>query len=513
MSFARNFALGQQIAQTALDTYETVREKSRLRAIAEAKPTEIENAYTTQDAEHLRAIANAKGAQGNPYYTLQANPDGSYGLKPNFEYTDQDGQMVQPGGVASTFAPRSRVVEFLGTRYAPEDLNEDRIAGIRARAMADVVAERDPVRGLQMRQSIKASERDDIRFGWEQDRQPLTQRKLEQEVRQGELAVADAESARAWKEGFGKAMAAYTGSPEQIAATVPYVNTSSRSITMDAPDPKTGLVNMSVVKPDGSSVFMQLNRADQARLYAAATMMETHPVEALREISAVNKDLAEAVARENQLTNFLAGNRNDVAAKNHKMWVDNQGLGLRLREAGRPNIQLIGTDANGQPVYVDVNRLRPGADGRVQLPAGVTPMRLPQSLSDAEMIAYERAIEQVAALPPDAPPGAAAEIFRRYGLDPQRFMGNAGLPTSHRFGGGGGGGGGGGSGGLAPSGRLTPIPPPDVTRPSRLPAYGNPANFERRSERGLFGGVNYYYFDPATGRKLTLEEYNRLLGR
>ena len=193
MSFARNFALGQQIAQTALDTYETAREKSRLRGISEAKPTEIENAYTSQDAEQLRALANAKDAQGNPYYNLQANPDGSYGLKTNFEYQGQDGQMVQPGGVATTFAPRSSVVEFMGTRYAPEDLNEDRIAGIRARAMADVVAERDPVRGLQMRQSIKASERDDIRFGWERDQQPLKQKQLEQSVRGGEIDLGQKE--------------------------------------------------------------------------------------------------------------------------------------------------------------------------------------------------------------------------------------------------------------------------------------------------------------------------------
>jgi hypothetical protein len=193
MSFARNFALGQQIAQNALDTYDTAREKSRLRSISEAKPTEIENAYTTQDAEQLRALANAKDAQGNPYYNLQANPDGSYGLKTNFEYQGQDGQMVQPGGVAATFAPRSSVVEFMGTRYAPEDLNEDRIAGIRARAMADVVAERDPVRGLQMRQSIKASERDDIRFGWERDQQPLKQKQLEQSVRGGEIDLGQKE--------------------------------------------------------------------------------------------------------------------------------------------------------------------------------------------------------------------------------------------------------------------------------------------------------------------------------
>lgn len=193
MSFARNFAFGQQIAQTALDTYETAREKSQLRGILEAKPTEIENAYTTQDEEQLRALANAKDANGNPYYSLETNQDGSYGLKANFSYPGQDGQMVQPGGLVATFAPRSRVVEFMGKRYAPEDLNEDRIAGIRARAIADVVAERDPVRGLLLHQSIKADERNDIRFGWERDQQPLKQKQLEQSVRVGEIDLGQKE--------------------------------------------------------------------------------------------------------------------------------------------------------------------------------------------------------------------------------------------------------------------------------------------------------------------------------
>lgn len=193
MSFARNFALGQQIAKEALDTYYAARERKRLEDIASAKPEEIQNAYTSQDAEQLRAIANAKDPNGNPYYSLEANADGSYGLKANFAYAGQDGQMVQPGGIATTFAPRAAVVEFMGTRYAPEDLNEDRIAALRARAMADVISERDPVRGLQMRQSIKASERDDIRFGWERDQQPLKQKQLEQSVRGGEIDLGQKE--------------------------------------------------------------------------------------------------------------------------------------------------------------------------------------------------------------------------------------------------------------------------------------------------------------------------------
>lgn len=381
MSFARNFALGQQIAQTALDTYYDAREKARLRAIGEAKPEEIQNSYTTQDAEQLHALANAKDAQGNPYYNLEANADGSYGLKANFAYAGQDGQMVQPGGIATTFAPRTAAVEFMGTRYAPEDLNEDRIAALRARAMADVISERDPVRGLQMRRSIKSDEREDERFSWERQQQPLKQRGLEQQVRQGEIAVADAESAQAWKKGFGEAMAQYTGSQEQIAETAQYVNKNSRSITMGAPDPKTGLMNLSVVTPSGDSVFLQLNRADQARLYAAATMMRAHPMEALKEMSAVNKDLAEAFARENQLTKFLVDNTNDVVAKGHKMKVDEEELGIKrteannrgayYRAAGRNRMEFV--NDKGETVVLDMSLVPVDQNGQYQIPPGLRP--------------------------------------------------------------------------------------------------------------------------------------------
>lgn len=397
MSFARNFALGAQVAGDLLDTYYDAREKSQLRKLSQATPEEIQNAYTTQDAEQLRALANAKDANGNPYYSLEANPDGSYGLKANFSYAGQDGQMVQPGGIATTFTPRSTVVEFLGNRYAPEDLNEDRIAALRARAMTDVISERDPVRGLQMRRAIKSDEREDERFSWERQQQPLRQRGLELQVQKGEIDVADAESARAWKEGFGKHLASYTGSPEQIAAAVPYVNTRSRSITMGTPDPKTGLMPMSVVTPDGNSVFLQLNQADQARLYAAGMMLKTHPVEALKEMSAVNKDLAEALARENQLTKYLVDNNNDVVAKGHSMRVDDQRLALARQQSATPQWELFVDRETGRLVPVDLRSIPRGEGGTGILPGNLVkpskplaPVERAKAISDLVDAGYSK---------------------------------------------------------------------------------------------------------------------------
>lgn len=419
MGFARGFLIGQQIAQGALDTYEKTRERRLLSEYANAKPEEIRNAYTSQDAEQLHAIANAKDAQGNPYYSLEANPDGSYGLKANFSYAGQDGQVVQPGGLVATFAPRSTVVEFLGNRYAPEDLTPERMEALRYRAMANVVAQRDPVVGLQMWRGLRADERADKEFAWKEQQQPLQLRRLEQEVRSGGLSLADAESAQAWKKGFGEHLASYTGSPEQIAAIAPYVNSNSKSITLGDPHPETGLVNLSVVKPDGSAVFTQLSRADQARLYAASRMLKTHPAEALKEISAVNKDLAEAVERENQLTKFLADNINDVAAQGHRMNVNERELGIRAAEAdnrrayyaraGQNILEFV--DEKGQVRLVDTSALPRDQAGNVITPAGLRP-KTAKPFSPADYAATVRSFVE-AEIPLEEARRQADQLFGR----------------------------------------------------------------------------------------------------
>jgi hypothetical protein len=59
--------------------------------------------------------------------------------------------------------------------------------------MADVVAERDPVRGLQMRRALKSDEREDERLSWERQQQPLKQKQLEQSVRGGEIDLGQKE--------------------------------------------------------------------------------------------------------------------------------------------------------------------------------------------------------------------------------------------------------------------------------------------------------------------------------
>lgn len=375
MSFARNFALGQQIAQTALDTYETAREKSRLRGISEAKPTEIENAYTSQDAEQLRALANAKDAQGNPYYNLQANPDGSYGLKTNFEYQGQDGQMVQPGGIATTFAPRTAAVEFMGTRYAPEDLNEDRIAALRARAMADVISERDPVRGLQMRRSIKSDERDDIRFGWERDQQPLKQKQLEQSVRGGEIDLGQKERQLLVQQAEDVAL----NLPEdQVrSALTEYLNTNKSDLPlfmlgktkdgfiMAERDPQTGVLGEQFQVPLAVGRKLVVGRQLAEKGFGR---------EALQYLTGVDDNINAIIDRYTKNMLDAARVNNDATYRSGQLRISQQQAdqtGAYYRAARRDRMEFV--NDKGETVVLDMSRVPVDQNGQYQIPPGLRP--------------------------------------------------------------------------------------------------------------------------------------------
>jgi len=137
------------------------------------------------------------------------------------------------------------------------------------------------------------------------------------------LAANDIGSARALEgEGrqinedsiFARRLKEYTGSDDQVAATRVYLNQNSQRISIGAPD-KNGMVRLSVVRPDGEADFLKLTRQDQAKLYAAAGLMEANPTRALGMMAEVNKELAAAVAADNGLAGTLAGNANDVAGR------------------------------------------------------------------------------------------------------------------------------------------------------------------------------------------------------
>lgn len=155
MRFARNFMMGQQIAQNALDTYEMARRKASLAEVMGSTP-EQRQGFTEEQAGDLHAAA----ASGQYDIGIKTNADGtfaSYTVTPKADPT-QTGTVAMQG-----------VTDFLGKRYAGT-LDEGQIMGARQRALAGVLMKNDPIQGMRMLRDLKTDERDDARW----DRQTKT---------------------------------------------------------------------------------------------------------------------------------------------------------------------------------------------------------------------------------------------------------------------------------------------------------------------------------------------------
>lgn len=146
---------------------------------------------------------------------------------------------------------------------------------------------------------------------------------------------------------FKERVKGYKGTPEQIDETMVYVNQMSKSITMGEPD-KDGFAQLSVVKPDGKAVFANLTRQDQAKIYAAAGLMELNPQRAFDMMAQVNKDLAVAVAADNNMNVSLANASNDVVSKKGTLANQRAKLGI-----DREELDVKRALANAQARYYD----------------------------------------------------------------------------------------------------------------------------------------------------------------
>lgn len=315
MSFARNFALGQQIAKTAMDTYDQARQQKEFADIQNAKPEEF-SGYTAQDGDQLAAIANARDPQGNPYYTLEAQPGGQYGIRSNFQVQGADGQMTTPAQVG---IGQRRVSNFLGQRYDAEQLTPERMEGLRARAMAGAVSKTDPIRGMGLMQSIKSGERDDTRFDWEKQGQPLKQRAAELQIagaERGERQGVRTDRVQAVMDQGAKM------TDDEVADMFPQLN--SRALAglpiYDAgdvigPDGKpTGFRTVRVAGPDGKSKLIDLSPAQQRSMVNGYLLQkEGFGAEALAQLSSAGKDIADTVDRYNRTVATTTTSSNEAA--------------------------------------------------------------------------------------------------------------------------------------------------------------------------------------------------------
>lgn len=123
----------------------------------------------------------------------------------------------------------------------------------------------------------------------------LYQKGQEQIVRDvaNDLRSEYAQRARQAKDGDAQALA-------DVDKSMELLNETSSFITFGERDPKTGVIQASIVRPDKKGLFLKLSVLDQAELYAASKLLRTHPEEAYRMAAGVNKTLAEVIKAESE---------------------------------------------------------------------------------------------------------------------------------------------------------------------------------------------------------------------
>lgn len=122
--------------------------------------------YTQPQTEQIQALSEAKDQHGNPYYTLDANPDGSYGLKTNFAYQGADGGTQAAGTTFDTLKPEgaSGQVKYLDKTYDKAAFTPEVKRNALARAQADLAGRFDVQRGADMHASLDKREQDNKLF-------------------------------------------------------------------------------------------------------------------------------------------------------------------------------------------------------------------------------------------------------------------------------------------------------------------------------------------------------------
>ncbi len=197
-----------------------------------------------------------------------------------------------------------------------------------------------------------------------------------------------------YEDGFnGHMKTALSADDKQRAALfdplVGYLNDNNKQITMGDPDAK-GFRDLAITTAGGKAMFARLSRQDQAKLYAAHMMMESNPTKAMAVMQSVNKDLAAAIAADNNLYGDLTKTNNDTAGKRHTAQhqddklaadinFDNGRLGIMRQQqkaaekrADNESWEVIGTDpATGRPVLMNRhNGTQKFGDGNVILKGG-----------------------------------------------------------------------------------------------------------------------------------------------
>jgi hypothetical protein len=397
MSFARNFAAGQEIAQRGIDTYRDAKQRRALGRVADAKPEESQG-YTAQDGEHLSAIANAKDADGNPYYSVEPGANGGYGIRSNFQVQGDDGSMGTPG--MAPMGPRT-VTDFLGQR-TEGSLSAGGIDAARGRAYADVISSTDPVKGLQMRRDAATMERENARFQAEEEMRPLQRRAAELQVSGGErnervgvrsdlLTTIDDQIAQMPDD----ALKVYASQVNTNNTDLPmlFIGKTKDGFQFLSRDPKTGEPG---TKPMTYSAA-QMRDLARVSIYASAGFGK----ESQNLLKETSKELYDMLYKDAQLTETTVRSGNDALGKQTGLELDRAKLadaqrrtGVAANQAGTQSRNLKEyVNAKGETVLVDTSMLRAGPDGVVPIPAGLRPKTARPEISTRDLLGYSTELQ------------------------------------------------------------------------------------------------------------------------
>lgn len=338
MSFAQNFALGQQIAQSAIDAFEKNRKRKEIRDIQNASANPVEGmAYTSDDASQLSALANAKDPNtGKNYYNLEANADGSYGVRPNFASQNADGTTLEAGGLATTLQPRSGVVEFMGKRYDAGDLGADKIEALRNQALANTIMRYDPEKGIGLRLQMSAEDRAQKAEGraaeshqWNADDRPMRQRLLQQQVDKGaydERKWSRDEKVQSIRDEVAKM------SEEQLQLYAQKLNTNGSDLPFLYVGKNKSGYQFTTIDPSTGEVLGKqhsLSAADLRQMATASALgMAGFGDESMTLLRQANKDIAEQIDRHNRVTQSVVSSQNSALSSGRQDARADEQLGL-----------------------------------------------------------------------------------------------------------------------------------------------------------------------------------------
>ena len=170
MSFARNFALGSQIAGDLIDTYRDAERRRELDEIDQAKTVES-SGFTPEQGQQIEAAA-----AGGKNYIGYDDKIKAYMATPKLA----DGEMgpAQPVEIA-----RAKPMTELFGKRTEGAMTPEQVSGAKFKAMADVVAKSDPIQGMRLQREVKQGEREDKR--WEREDRKATE---DEEFQKGQQA-------------------------------------------------------------------------------------------------------------------------------------------------------------------------------------------------------------------------------------------------------------------------------------------------------------------------------------